>query len=74
MADSGVESPSFPERLHIGALPMRLSLEHEATVLRWVDWAREQVAHWTDAGDPGEWDARRALTELAEDARTAAAG
>ena len=36
MADSGVESPSFPERLHIGALPMRLSLEHEATVLRWV--------------------------------------
>ena len=74
MADNGVESPSFPERLHVGALPMRLSLEHEATVLRWVEWAREQVATWTDTGDPGEWDAKRVLTELAEDARAAAAG
>ena len=74
MAESGVASPNFPERLHVGALPMRLSLEHEATVLRWVAWAREQVAVWTDAGDPGEWDAATVLTDLAKDARAAVVG
>jgi DNA-binding PadR family transcriptional regulator len=73
MAESGVASPNFPERMHIGALPMRLSLEHEVTVLRWVAWAREQVAIWSDAGDPGEWDAATALTDLAKDARAAVA-
>ena len=44
----------------------------ELTVLRWVDWVRAQVAEWPAADDPGEWDGRRVLGEMADDARVAA--
>jgi len=69
LAATGADSSRFPERLHLSALGLRLHLEQEATVLRWVEWARAQVAQWSDTGVPGEWDAKRALTELAADAR-----
>ena len=48
-----------------------MSFELEIAILRWVDWVREQVADWKDSGDPGGWDAGRALAEMAADARTA---
>jgi PadR family transcriptional regulator AphA len=54
----------FTERLHISALALRLQFEQEVAVLRWADWAREQLPVWRGTGDPGDWDVRAALTEL----------
>ena len=70
-ADGGVETSDFPQRLHIGALPIRLSFELECD--RCAGWSghAQQVAEWKDAGDPGRWHAGRALAEMAADARTA---
>jgi DNA-binding PadR family transcriptional regulator len=73
MAAVGADAPQFPQRLHISALCLRLQLEQEATVLRWVSWARASVDEWHDAGDPGSWDFKAVLTELAADARAVTA-
>jgi DNA-binding PadR family transcriptional regulator len=54
----------FTGRLHISALALRLQLEQEVAVLRWADWAREQLRIWHGTNDPGEWDVRAALAEL----------
>ena len=70
-AAGSAETSDFPQRVHLGALCFRLSFELEIATLRWVEWAREQVAEWKDAGDPGRWHAGRALAEMAADARTA---
>lgn len=70
MAATSAEKTEFPQRLHISALCLRLQLEREATVLRWVDWARDNVAQWADTDDPGTWDATRVLARLSADARS----
>jgi len=41
-------------------------------VLRWADWARVQIAEWADTGDPGAWDTRAVLRDLAESGRAEA--
>jgi len=55
---------TFPEREHISALTLPLSLDQERTVLRWATWMREQVAQWTSTSDPGGWNARAVLDGL----------
>ena len=65
--------PTFPERLHLNALCVRLQLEQELGVLRWAAWAEEQVAHWTAADDPGDWDVQAVLASVVRDGRAAAA-
>ena len=70
-AEAAIDEPRFPERQHVGTVCLRLALDQELAVLRWVDWVRDQVAEWPDAGDPGEWDGKRVLAELADDARAA---
>jgi len=72
MADASADSPQFPQRLHISALCLRLQLEQEAAILRWVDWARACVAQWRHVSDPGSWDPQAAIAQLVADARTTA--
>jgi DNA-binding PadR family transcriptional regulator len=54
----------FPHRLHLDALSLRLQVDQELAVLRWVPWARAAVAGWTDPTEPGGWDARAALADV----------
>jgi DNA-binding PadR family transcriptional regulator len=56
LAAMAAGEPMFPERAHLSALTLRLSLDQERTVLAWATWAREQVAQWTSTTDPGAWD------------------
>jgi PadR family transcriptional regulator, regulatory protein AphA len=70
-ADAAIDEPRFPGRQHVSTVCLRLALDQEVAVLRWVDWVREQVAQWPDAADPGAWDGDRVLAELAADARAA---
>ena len=65
--------PTFPERMHVNALCVRLQIEQELGVLRWAEWAREQIASWPAADDPGDWDTQGALAALVADCRTATA-
>ena len=65
LVDSGIEARRFPERMHLGALCMRLQLEQEVAVLRWVAWARDQVATWSATDDPGDWDPLRQYAAIA---------
>jgi len=61
--------PAFPERLHLNALSIRLYFDQEHLVLDWVRWAREQVAAWRSATDPGDWDAEGMMRDMAARAR-----
>ena len=61
--------PQFPERVHLGALGLRLHVEQEQATRRWARWAREQVLGWPDTTDPGGWDADRVLAEVVSAAR-----
>lgn len=66
LAEMAAQQPAFPERAHLSALTLRLSLDQERTVLDWATWARGQVAQWASTTDPGDWDhdaVRRRLTE-----------
>jgi DNA-binding PadR family transcriptional regulator len=58
----------FPQRHHINALALRLQYLQEAAVLTWSRWAREQITDWRSTTDPGDWDHRAVLAELATDA------
>lgn len=66
-----VDQPAFPARLHVGAIALRLQLEHELTVLDWVRWAREQATQWNSTTDPGAWRAEESLRELLDRATRA---
>ena len=57
------ENP-FPRRTHLRALCLALQCEQEHAVRRWALWAREQVAGWSAADDPGAWDPRAVLDRL----------
>lgn len=54
----------FPNRVHLGALGTRLFLEQETAVIRWADWAEQQVSTWATTTDPGGWDPRDAVAGL----------
>lgn len=66
LAATTAAEPRFPERLHLNALTMRLHLDQELTVLRWVEWAQLQVGQWPAADDPGDWDPRRVLAAIVQ--------
>lgn len=66
-------APTFPERLHLNALTVRLRLEEELSLLRWADWAQTQITQWTSADDPGTWETHAALADVIADASKAAA-
>jgi PadR family transcriptional regulator, regulatory protein AphA len=51
----------FAARRHVNALALRFQLDHERQQANWARWALEQVATWTSAADPGDWDWRGAL-------------
>jgi PadR family transcriptional regulator, regulatory protein AphA len=65
-------APTFPQRLHLNALTVRLQLDQELAVLRWARWADDQVASWPATDDPGAWDTRAQLAATTDDARAAA--
>lgn len=52
------------------AVSLRLQLEQDLAVVRWVAWAREQVSAWNGTTDPGSWDPKASLTELLADVET----
>lgn len=56
----------FPHRRHLDALSLRLQVDQELAVLRWVPWARAAAAGWTDPADPGPWDTTAALAEIVD--------
>lgn len=62
---------AFPQRLHLNALTVRLQLEQEIGVLRWVSWAEQQVAQWQTTRDPGGWDTQAVMAEVVADGRAA---
>ena len=68
LAEFGASEMPFPRRLHLRALLLNLQSEQEHAVCRWTRWAREQVATWPAADDPGAWDARAVLDRLARSA------
>jgi PadR family transcriptional regulator, regulatory protein AphA len=63
--------PTFPERLHLNALTVRLQLDQELSILDWARWADAQVASWAATDDPGDWDTRAQLAATVADCRTA---
>jgi DNA-binding PadR family transcriptional regulator len=69
LADMAGGPVLFPNRAHLNALGLAMQLEQEKALQHWARWAQEQVAGWPDAGDPGGWDARRVLDEIAASAR-----
>jgi PadR family transcriptional regulator AphA len=59
---------TFPERGHISALTMQLHLAQEQAIVQWARWAKDQVAQWESAREPGQWDWESVLMGLAESA------
>lgn len=58
----------FPRRLHLRALALTLQHEQELAIRRWAGWAKEQVAQWRTADDPGPWDVEGVQARLASGA------
>lgn len=56
----------FPERRHIGALTMRLQVDHERLVEEWAAWAQAQVETWNTPNDPGTWSSEAVFAVLAD--------
>lgn len=56
----------FPHRPHLSALALRLQVDQELAVLRWVPWARAATGGWVDPADPGAWDSAAALAEIVD--------
>jgi PadR family transcriptional regulator, regulatory protein AphA len=56
----------FPERLHVNALVFKLMWEQTEMLLRWVNWAEQEVADWPDdASQPTEREVVTVLREAA---------
>jgi DNA-binding PadR family transcriptional regulator len=47
-ADLLLPTTRFPDRRHVNELVMRFMWEQTETVIRWADWAEEQVAGWPE--------------------------
>ena len=69
LSDLAGQPTRFPERMHLGALGLRLHEEQERATRRWAQWAREQVLEWESTTDPGAWDTEAMLAEIASTAR-----
>jgi DNA-binding PadR family transcriptional regulator len=65
---------SFPDRLHLSVLALRLHVEQEIVVRQWARWARSQAEVWRSTRDPGPWDMVAAEQELAERGRSVSPG
>jgi PadR family transcriptional regulator AphA len=65
---------SFPERLHLSVLALRLHVEQEIVVRDWARWARSQTEAWRSTRDHGSWDMAAAERELGERGRSALPG
>jgi DNA-binding PadR family transcriptional regulator len=61
---------AYPHRRHIAAVALRFQVEQEAAVLAAVRRARRTVASWRSTRDPGDWDHREALTDIAATIKT----
>ena len=56
----------FPDRLHVNELVFRFMWEQNETVIRWAQWAEQQVAAWPDEIDrPGGSKTGDALKQAA---------
>lgn len=65
LAGMATSEMPFPRRLHLRALTLTLQYEQTDAIRRWAGWAKEQVAQWTAADDPGSWDGQAVLEHLA---------
>lgn len=66
LAEMAATSPRpFPERAHLSAIGLKMQHDQEQSLRQWAQWAKEQVAQWPSAADPGDWDAEQVLAELA---------
>jgi len=61
---------AYPHRRHIAAVALRFQVEQEAAVLAAVRRARRTVGSWRSTRDPGDWDHREALTDIAATIKT----
>lgn len=64
LASMASAPPTFPERLHLGALSLPFQLEQERVAVTWARWALTQIAQWNDTRDPGDWDAAAVMAAL----------
>jgi PadR family transcriptional regulator, regulatory protein AphA len=48
-ADLAATGGPFPDRLHVNELVTKFMWEQTETVIRWAEWAEDQVAGWPDA-------------------------
>ena len=62
---AATDPPRFPHRAHLSALGLRMQYSQEDALLRWAQWAKDQVAQWPSPSDPGSWDPRPILSEIA---------
>lgn len=54
-ADFAETGGPFPDRLHVNTLVLKFMSDQAETVLRWVDWAQEEIADWPqDVSRPTE--------------------
>jgi DNA-binding PadR family transcriptional regulator len=56
--------PPFPRRAHLSAIGLKMQHEQEQALRRWAQWAKEQVAQWQSAADPGGWSCQQVLDEI----------
>ena len=61
---------AYPHRRHIAAVALRFQVEQEAAVLAAVRRARRTVGSWRSTRDPGDWDHREGLTDIAATIKT----
>jgi len=47
-ADLATTGGPFPDRLHVNELVMKFMWEQTETVIRWAEWAENQVAGWPE--------------------------
>lgn len=64
MANQNLENFSFADRMHVSVTAIRMHLDQEIAIVRWVEWVRAQKEHWVTVTDPGDWSARDALHEV----------
>ncbi len=70
LAEMAAGPATFPKRAHLSAIGLQLQSEQELAVLRWAEWAQEQVAQWRATDDPGDWDPEVVLRSVGRRAPT----
>lgn len=64
MARQSLAEFPFPDRLHLSVSALRLHLDQEIAIVRWVERTRRHLADWNSTTDPGAWSAEDALRDL----------